>query len=171
MDLTAFIDRLAEAEEEKTKVKPKFSVDDVLNDIFFAISPTLIVHGAWADAIPEHLIAEIKMQRLAENMRKLRGEEITEATDAEALAYLMTASLEIPFDHKWTRIYGYLFQKFMKQKEPFEEWIELDNYEKHLLSNLKSWILQKRREREKERAKQLRVKEKEAQARKQKHLF
>jgi len=41
------------------------------------------------------------------NMGALKGEEMT-GTDAEACAYLYTASLTIPIGHDWTQIYLYI---------------------------------------------------------------
>ena len=44
------------------------------------------------------------------NMRTLKGEKMT-GTDAEACAYLNTASLTQPMGHDWTQIYLYIAGK------------------------------------------------------------
>ncbi len=50
------------------------------------------------------------MERLIENMKALKGEQMT-GTDAEACAYLMTVSLTQPIDSDWTQIYLYVAGK------------------------------------------------------------
>lgn len=48
--------------------------------------------------------AEIHLERLLNDEEK--------ATDYEAIVYLHTVSLEIPFTEKWYRIYSFLFSKY-----------------------------------------------------------
>jgi len=54
--------------------------------------PILVFPGGWGDTLPEWLKNAITLERLAMNMRTLKGEEMT-GTDAEACAYLYTAAL------------------------------------------------------------------------------
>jgi len=69
--------------------------------------PILVFPGGWGDTLPDWLKQAITMERLMMNMRALKGEEMT-GTDAEACAYLYTASLTQPMDSDWTQIYLYI---------------------------------------------------------------
>jgi hypothetical protein len=66
--------------------------------------PILVFPGGWGDTLPDWLKQAITLERLAMNMKALKGEEMT-GTDAEACAYLMTVSLTQPIDSDWTQIY------------------------------------------------------------------
>jgi len=77
--------------------------------------PIIVFPGGWGDILPEWLKNAITMERLIENMKALKGEEMT-GTDAEACAYLMTVSLTQPMDHDWTQIYLYIAGKV------YEKW-------------------------------------------------
>lgn len=79
-----------------------------IGEIVGALSDPIIVYpGGWGDTLPEWLKAAITVERLAMNIRALRGEEIT-GTDAEVCAYLYTAGLCFPFDHDWAEICFYI---------------------------------------------------------------
>ena len=79
------------------------------------------------------------------NMKVLKVEEPT-GTDAEALAYLMPASLEAPMGRDWTQIYLYVSTKVCLSagKEVPEDIRveELSDYLMHELDRLKAWIEQ-----------------------------
>ena len=60
--------------------------------------PILVFPGGWGETLPEWLKGAITMERMIDNMKALKGEEMT-GTDAEACAYLYTASLTAPMDH------------------------------------------------------------------------
>ncbi len=77
--------------------------------------PILVFPGGWGDSLPEWLKSQITLERLMENMKALKGEEMT-GTDAEACAYLYTLSLSQPMDHDWTQIYLYIAGK------AYEKW-------------------------------------------------
>jgi len=77
--------------------------------------PILVFPGGWGDTLPDWLKSTITLERLEMNMRALKGEEMT-GTDAEACAYLNTASLTQPMDHDWTQIYLYIATKV------YEKW-------------------------------------------------
>ena len=47
--------------------------------------PILVMPGGWGDTLPEWLKQAITLERLAMNMKALKGEEMT-GTDAEACA-------------------------------------------------------------------------------------
>ncbi len=65
--------------------------------------PIVIYPGGWGDTVPDWLKNAITLERMLANMRK-NG---TTGTDAEACAYLMTASLTQPIDSDWVQIYLY----------------------------------------------------------------
>jgi hypothetical protein len=80
-------------------------VEKGISDIVGALTdPILVFPGGWGGTLPEWLKNAITLERLAMNMRALKGEEMT-GTDAEACAYLYTASLTQPMDHDWGQIY------------------------------------------------------------------
>jgi len=66
--------------------------------------PIIVFPGGWGDTLPEWLKGAITLERLIENVRALKEGQMT-GTDAEACAYLYTASLTQPMDHDWTQIY------------------------------------------------------------------
>ncbi|GAI92423.1 unnamed protein product, partial [marine sediment metagenome] len=54
--------------------------------------PIIVFPGGWGDTLPDWLKTSITLERLGENIKTLKGAEMT-GTDAEACAYLYTASL------------------------------------------------------------------------------
>jgi hypothetical protein len=66
--------------------------------------PIIVFPGGWGDTLPDWLKNAITLERLAMNVKALKGEGMT-ATDAEACAYLYTAALTQPMDHDWGQIY------------------------------------------------------------------
>jgi hypothetical protein len=72
--------------------------------------PIIVFPGGWGETLPEWLKTVITMERLVMNMKALKGEEMT-GTDAEACAYLYTASLTQPMGSDWTQIYLYIAGK------------------------------------------------------------
>ena len=135
--------------------------------------PILVFPGGWGDTFPEWLKNAITLERLAMNMRVLKGEEMT-GTDAEACAYLYTASLTAPMDSDWTQIYLYVASKtaaYHKKTEVPED-IRVESLRDDQMSNLnrlKEWLYHKRttvRE-DRERAERRQKKEEEATQRKQ----
>ncbi|GAI87850.1 unnamed protein product, partial [marine sediment metagenome] len=114
--------------------------------------PIIVFPGGWGDSLPEWLKTAITLERLAMNMKALKGEEMT-GTDAEACAYLNTASLTQPMDHDWTQIYLYIATKVYEKwrtKEsgttmPDDIRVESINDEQMRdLNRLKAWLYQKR---------------------------
>jgi hypothetical protein len=72
--------------------------------------PIIVYPGGWGDNLPEWLKNAITLERLIENMKETKGEQPT-GTDAEACAYLNTASLTVPMDGDWSQIYLYVAGK------------------------------------------------------------
>ncbi len=158
--------QLQEAQEPKGKGDRE--VKRQLDELVGAMADPLIVHSCpWADTIPDWLKAQVKVERLIALM-KCHGNETT-ATDAEALAYLMPASLEAPLDHEWTQIYLYLSTKVCEaagKKIPDDIRTDtLAGWEFSQLADLKQWIYRKRVEsRPKEKREAAKKEEKQEEA-------
>lgn len=114
--------------------------------------PILVMPGGWGDTLPDWLKHAVTMERLFENLKGVRGEEMT-GTDAEVVCYLYTASLEAPMDSEWTNIYihvaGRVYEKWRTpdSKVPFPDDIrveKLSQYETQELASLKRWLYEHR---------------------------
>jgi len=134
--------------------------------------PILVFPGGWGDSLPEWLKSAITVERLAMNMRALKGEEMT-GTDAEACAYLYTAALTQPMDHDWGQIYLYIANKVYSQWRSKESGVEmpedirvdtLRDDQMADLNRLKEWLYRKRSQirLDRERAERRQKKEEEA---------
>jgi len=115
--------------------------------------PILVFPGGWGDSLPEWIKPAITMERLMENMKALKGEEMT-GTDAEACAYLYTVSLTQSMDHDWTQIYLYIAGKVYERHRTKESGVtmpadiavdKLDDGQMRDLNRLKAWIYEKRK--------------------------
>ena len=135
--------------------------------------PIIVFPGGWGEDLPEWLKSAITLERLEMNMRALRGEEMT-GTDAEACAYLWTASLTQPIDHDWTQIYLYIANQTYRRwnnKNEIPEDIRVESLTDEQMrdfNRLKGWLLRKRTQAriDKERAERRERKEEEAARRK-----
>ena len=138
--------------------------------------PIIVMPGGWGDSLPDWIKTSITLERMVDNMKALKGGEPT-GTDAEACAYLYTASLTQPMDHDWTKIYLYIAGKvYEKQrtpssgvKMPDDIRVEsLDDEQMRDLNRLKAWIYQKRIEARlgRDRAERRQKREEEAEERK-----
>ncbi|KKM68811.1 hypothetical protein LCGC14_1457090, partial [marine sediment metagenome] len=77
-----------------------------------ALRTPIVYHpGGWEDTVPGWLKEKVWQQRVA----MIQNGGWSEATDAEVVCYLMTASLIAPFDGDWTNIYTYEVALFMPQ--------------------------------------------------------
>ncbi|MBA7464974.1 hypothetical protein ES707_00132 [subsurface metagenome] len=149
------------------------SVEKGISDIVGVFTdPILVFPGGWGDTLPEWLKAAITLERLEMNMRALKGEEMT-GTDAEACAYLNTASLTQSMDHDWTQIYLYIagktYTRWKKTEMPEDIRVESLRDDQMIdLNRLKAWLYQKRTtvRLERERAERRQKKEEEAAERK-----
>ncbi|MBA7648474.1 hypothetical protein ES703_56260 [subsurface metagenome] len=139
--------------------------------------PILVFPGGWGDTLPDWLKSTITLERLEMNMRALKGEEMT-GTDAEACAYLNTASLTQPMDHDWTQIYLYIATKVYEKWRTVESGVtmpedirveSINDDQTRDLNRLKAWLYHKRTNirAERDRAERRQKKEEEAAARKE----
>jgi len=94
-------------------------------------------------------------------------------TDAEACAYLYTASLTQPMDHDWTQIYLYIatqtYHRWGKNEMPGDIAVEsLRDDQVSDLNRLKEWLYKKRTQvtEDRERAERRQKREEEAAKRK-----
>jgi len=106
----------------------------------------VVVWQGYEDMVPEALRGRVMMERLIQvykwaSSRGADGECLEEATDVEALIYLHTASLAVPLDHHWCKVFFYLARKYFGDRLDFlKEYGDLDSYERQLLRELKEWI-------------------------------
>ena len=112
------------------------------------IDPIIVFPGGWGNSLPEWLKNAITLERMIGDMKVLKGEEPT-GTDAEACAYLMTASLTQPIDQDWTEIYLYVTTKaFSKHKDcqvPDDIRVEsLTDEQARDLNRFKDWLYHQR---------------------------
>jgi len=130
--------------------------------------PIIVFPGGWGDTLPEWLKTSITLERLGMNMKALKGEEMT-GTDAEACAYLYTASLTQPMDHDWTQIYLYIATKTYRQwgKNEMPGDIAVDSLRDNQVSDLnrlKAWLYKKRTEVREDRERAVRRQKKQEEA-------
>ncbi len=125
------------------------SVDSVIGDLVGTLTDPIIVYpGGWGDSLPEWLKNAITLERLVENMKETKGEQPT-GTDAEACAYLNTASLTVPMDGDWSQIYLYVagktYSRWQKNKMPDDIRVDsLNNEQLEDLNRLKEWLHSRR---------------------------
>jgi hypothetical protein len=149
------------------------ATDKGISDIVGALTdPIIVFPGGRGDTLPDWLKNAITLERLAMNMKALKGEEMT-GTDAEACAYLYTACLAQPADHDWGQIYLYVatqtYRRWGKNEMPGDIAVDsLNDYQMLELKRLKEWLYRKRSQirLERDRAEWRHRKEKEAAQRK-----
>ena len=141
-------------------------IDDIVGALF---DPIIVMPGGWGDDLPEWLRTRVTLERLGENIVALReGRELT-ATDAEACAYLFTASLTAPMGHDWSQIYLYIAGKVCEKHSgvsmPEDIKVnDLSSYQMDMLNHLKAWIYDIRVKHRKSQARSEGVEKKEAPA-------
>ena len=132
--------------------------------------PIIVYPGGWGDSLPEWLKNAIVLERLTENMKETKGEQPT-GTDAEACAYLNTASLSAPMDNDWSQIYLYVagktYSRWQKNKMPDDIRVDsLTDQQTADLKRLKEWLYRRRTTQEVERAERRQQKEDDVDQRK-----
>jgi len=144
-------------------------ISDIVG-VFF--DPIIVMPGGWGDTLPDWLKNAITLERLAVNMRALKGEEMT-GTDAEACAYLYTACLTQPVDHDWGQIYLYIatqvYRRWGKNEMPVDIAVDsLNDEQMRELQRLKEWFYRKRTQVRLERDRAERRQKREGEAAKRK---
>ena len=121
--------------------------------------PLVVCPGGWHDTLPDWIKSEVTLQRLIMEMQVSKGAEAS-ATDAEACAYLYTASLEAPMDRDWADIYLHVCTKLLEKKgTPAPEDIRMESitqYQQGQLNDLKRWIYRRRTQAREESGRQRR---------------
>ena len=149
------------------------NADSMIGDLVGTLTDPIIVYsGGRGDTLPEWLKNAITLERLVENMKATKGEQPT-GTDAEACAYLNTASLTALMDNDWSQIYLYVagktYTRWRKSEMPDD--IRVDSLTKEQmtdLNRLKEWLYRRRAtaRQEAERAGRRQEKEEEVSQRK-----
>jgi len=120
-------------------------LDNRIDNLVGALmDPIIVMPGGWGDSLPDWIKGAIQIERLAQLMK---GEET--ATDAEACAYLYTASLTNPIDRDWVQVYLYIAGKVVSRNKdtqiPDDIKVDsLNDYQMGLLRDLKQWIWERR---------------------------
>jgi len=149
------------------------TIEKGLSDLVGALTdPIIVFPGGWGDDLPEWLKNAITLERLAMNMKALKGDEIT-GTDAEACAYLFAAALTQPLDHDWGQIYLYIatqtYRRWGKNEMPANIAVDsLNDEQMRELNRLKEWLYNKRTQARLERDKAERRQKREEEAAKRK---
>ena len=154
-------------------MKSEQKLDKGISDIAGVFTdPIIVMPGGWGDTLPDWIKTSITLERLVENMKALKGEEMT-GTDAEACAYLYTASLTAPMDHDWAQIYLYITTKTYEHWRTKDSGVtmpddirvdKLDDGQMSDLNRLKEWIYRTRAKVREERERGGRRQRKEEEA-------
>ena len=153
------MEQLFEVAKKQPKEHKPQTGDRWISDLVGTLcDPIIVMPGGWGDSLPEWIKGQITLERLVENMKTTEGKEPT-GTDAEATAYLYTASLTAPLSEQWARIYMYVagrtMAKFNKKAELPED-IKVDSlsdYDMQELNKLKEWLYRQRTRARQEREK------------------
>jgi hypothetical protein len=95
----------------------------------------IVVFKGLEDVVTGKMKTRIQMERLLESSPET-------ATDYEAMIYLHTASLAVPFSEEWYNIYSFLFSKYHSEQAKaigvYRE--KITEQEQRELSRLRQWI-------------------------------
>jgi hypothetical protein len=112
--------------------------------------PLVVCPGGWDDTIPDWLRKAVVTERMIELIVATREGREPTGTDAEACAYMYTASLVAPIGSDWTEIQLYLATKCLQKHQQAREIPEdikveeLSDYRLGLLATLKRDIYRRR---------------------------
>ena len=135
---------------DQQRVKALLKEWDTLTE---PLTTPIVYHpGGWEDTVPE----ELKRQVIQQRIEKQVNGGWDEATDAEVLCYLMTASLVQPLSSDWTQIFLYEGALFMPQVRDAipDTPKELSDYQKSELRDLKRRIQDSQIKRRKQKKKE-----------------
>ena len=109
-------------------------MDELERQIKRMFAPIVVFTGC-EDLVTENMRTRINIERLLASSKDA-------ATDYEAMVYLHTASLAVPFSREWYDIYTFLFSKyFPEQAKTIGVYTEqIAEVEQRELSRLKKWI-------------------------------
>jgi hypothetical protein len=125
------------------------NIDSMVSDLVGTFTDPIIVYpGGWGEDLPKWLKDAIILERLVENMKISKGGQPT-GTDAEACAYLNTASLTMPIDSDWSQVYLYVagktYTRWHKGDMPDDMRVEsLTEQQMSNLIRLKAWLYSRR---------------------------
>ncbi|AGG05701.1 hypothetical protein [Dehalococcoides mccartyi] len=125
------------------------SASSMIDDLVGTLTdPIIVCPGGWGDGLPEWLKNAVTLEMLTENMKTTKGEQPT-GTDAEACAYLNTATLTMPMDSDWSQIYLYVAgQAYTRwRKGEMSEDIRVESLNEQQmadLNRLKEWLYRRR---------------------------
>jgi hypothetical protein len=128
----------------------KLKIDRGISDLVGIFTdPIIVCPGGWGDTLPDWLKEAITLERLIESAKSLKDDDGPTGTDAEACAYLYTASLTAPMSSDWSEIYLYLATQVVsrnrKSEIPKDIVVEsLSGYRMGELRRLKRWIYERR---------------------------
>jgi len=110
-------------------------VADELEKYIRRMFAPIVAFTGYEDCVTDEMKTRIQIERLATPFDE-------KATDYEAMVYLHTASLAVPFSREWYNIYTYLFSKYHPEQARtigvYRE--QITDIEKRELTNLKKWI-------------------------------
>lgn len=129
--------------EALTKREQKKAEKEFTESIMSIFRPKIVMQGYTDMQIPDNINKDILIERL---MLAKSGERL--AGETEAMWYISTASLIVPFSKDWADIFMYLCRKWMlknKKELPdfLQEQIILNNLQERDLHDLRSWIYKK----------------------------
>lgn len=109
-------------------------VDELKKYIRRIFAPIVVFTGC-EDIVTEEMKTKITIERFASPLSET-------ATDYEAMVYLHTASLAVPFSREWYNIYAFLFSKYHPEQAKligvYRE--NITDTEKRELEKFKKWI-------------------------------
>ncbi len=157
----------------------KVTMEKGISDIVGVFTdPIIVMPGGWGETLPEWIKGAITLERLISNVESLKTGTMT-ATDAEACAYLYTASLEAPMGHDWSQIYLYIAGKVYERHRTKDSGAtmpedirvtELTRNQQNDLAHLKAWIYDRRTQVRQERDRTERRERKETEVAEKKEL-
>lgn len=138
MSFAHFLGEVAEAEAAQGRSQKDF--ERVIEEIIGMFrDPVVLYPGGREDRVPSKLWEMITTERMLQQM-KAKGKKIDEATDAEAMAYLYSASLVAPMGNEWAKIYIWLGRDLLPNGAEDMAPKELTPQEAIYLKDLKQWI-------------------------------
>ena len=147
------------------------TTDSMISDLVGTFTdPIIVFPRGWGDTLPEWIKTQITLERLIENMNEPQQVGEPTGTDAEATAYLYTASLTAPMSEDWTKIYLYVAGKTYARANrggEVPEDIKVESLNEGQLADLnclKEWIYSQRTRARQERERAGRRQKKEEMA-------